>query len=451
VKRLFRGEAYRPTSYGIKLNPLTVMITRHYFLYKISIVIIVAVFFQITNTCSADNSSGANFDQDQYGQNQYNKQKNNNPNNPNSSRIAFAGHDTSNPPNTSNASNFHDPIHEPLPLPYPPKPAANYKNDQLNALKNIVTATAEPTQPPPAAPNNNPTIPAIYTRKKTTPTPIILTSVETTTNPNTTTENTPQTTPKTSPNSLPDKPSPDPTANNSNTSDNPDDLDKLNVEENQSDQNSDIILDQKIQFSKENDNKSNKLKKLAVPNFLGPIASIIGSLLIVISIFLILALLFRKISPTAIQSLPKEAFESLGKACLSQKLQVHLLRLGNRLILVSATNDTLTPITEITDPDEVVAVLGMCRQLNNNGINKFHQNLTSQLNSTNHKNNTHPNSKKNKNQNDHNDYFGGNMSETNDSRHYRSQSPHGIDIYNEPDNSLAAILASGIERKGGKS
>ncbi|MDR1052896.1 MAG: hypothetical protein LBL39_01865 [Planctomycetaceae bacterium] len=405
---------------------------------------------QIVNTCSADNpsnTSNASFDRNRYGQEQYNYQPNQ-PNDPNVSSVAFGTIDTGTP-------DTPDTIREPLLLPSPPKPVVNNKkNRQLNALKNSIDVATEPAQSYTLPNNNRPTTTADYTRSKTTPTPITLAAAQTTnqhTNPTNNSSNDTSANPPTLSETLPASSldsAPDPLSNSLN--DNLDNSDNFNLEQNQTKQESDTILDQKISFGKDDNKKSdNKLKKFSVTGFWGPAVSIIGSLLIVISVFLIFALLFRKISPTASQALPKEAFENLGRAFLSQKLQVNLLRLGNRLILVSTTNDSITPITEITDPDEVVAVLGMCRQLNNNGINKFHQNLSSQLNSPNHKNSSF--AKKYKNQNDQNNYFGGDSSEENDSRYYRPQHHNNIDVYNEPDNSLAAILASGIERKGVKS
>ncbi|MDR1291627.1 MAG: hypothetical protein LBK06_10540, partial [Planctomycetaceae bacterium] len=219
-------------------------------MYKISIAIIFTVFFQIVNTCSADNPSDASFDRNRYAQEQHNRQPNNPPNNPNLSSVTFGTVDTDN-------IDAPDTIREPLLLPSPPKPVVNdKKKGQLNALKNSIDAAAKPAQPY-APPNNNPTTTANYTRSKTTPTPITLAAAHTTNQP----VNPPNTQPANPPTlseTLPDS-APDPLANSSH--DNLDNSDNLNLEPNQTERETDSILDQKISFGKDDNKKSdNKLK-----------------------------------------------------------------------------------------------------------------------------------------------------------------------------------------------
>lgn len=106
------------------------------------------------------------------------------------------------------------------------------------------------------------------------------------------------------------------------------------------------------------------------------LVTVLGSLLLVIGLFLLFSLVLRKVSPTGMRNLPKEVFESLGRATLTPKIQLQLLRLGNRLVLVSVTLDGVSAIAEITDPDEVMTVLGMCRRLDaNSSTNAFRQAL----------------------------------------------------------------------------
>ncbi|MGL4942071.1 MAG: flagellar biosynthetic protein FliO [Thermoguttaceae bacterium] len=93
------------------------------------------------------------------------------------------------------------------------------------------------------------------------------------------------------------------------------------------------------------------------------LVTVLGSLILVIGLFFLFSLFLKKVSPHATRTLPKEVFENLGRAALSTKIQLQLLRLGNRLVLVSVTADGTNTVTEITDPDEVMQVLGMCRRL----------------------------------------------------------------------------------------
>ncbi|MDR2761907.1 MAG: hypothetical protein LBB88_04850 [Planctomycetaceae bacterium] len=430
---------------------------RRNFLYKILSIAAIIVFFTNINICPADTPDNSDFSQEQYSQNQKNYRQNNYPNNSNLSNAAFgkeitpdiAAKEQHNRENSiREQQNQEPPLHEPLPL--PPKPSSNYKkNNQLNALKSGLTNSPTPqtnNQPINSHATNSPStnssrysaMSADYNRSSAPQRAIKLAAADSqenqinnrdiNSNPNQNNQSNNSTN----------------NTNSSEKSSNNDD-DRIIVTENQKTQNENGILDQKIGLGDSNDD-GNKLKKPRMPEFFGPVVSVVSSLFIVISIFLILTLLFRKISPNATQTLPKEVFENLGKTFLSQKLQVYLLRLGNRLILVSATGDALTPITEITDPDEVVTVLGMCRTLNNNAINKFHKNLSAQLNS----NNFNESEKNYTAKNNRNDYFGINQNEQ--EQRYKSRTSHGLDIYSEPDNkSLASILASGMERKGVKS
>jgi flagellar biogenesis protein FliO len=90
--------------------------------------------------------------------------------------------------------------------------------------------------------------------------------------------------------------------------------------------------------------------------------SVVGSTGLVLGIFLLLVWLVKRKTPQSLTRLPSEAFEVLGRAPLSGRQQVHLLRCGNRLLLVSVTPGGAETLTEITDPLEVDRLAGLCRQ-----------------------------------------------------------------------------------------
>ena len=159
---------------------------------------------------------------------------------------------------------------------------------------------------------------------------------------------------------------------------------------------------------------------LAMPNFT-PMISIISTLLIVIAAFFILAIFLRKVSPQSSRVLPKEAFECLGRYYLTQKHQIQMLRMGSRIVLVSVMPDGVSTLAEITDPDEAVSLLGLCRRLDtNSATDMFRKTIAS-------------------------------MSEDELNRprqrpvvsSQRRGQPTTLDLYSEPDESLAAILARG--------
>ena len=157
---------------------------------------------------------------------------------------------------------------------------------------------------------------------------------------------------------------------------------------------------------------------------LTPVLSVAGSLLIVVAAFFILAILFRKVAPQGNRPLPKEAFESLGRYYLTQKHQLQVLRVGNRIVLVSIMSDGVSTLAEITDPDEVVSFLGLCRRLDNHSATEMFRKTVAS------------------------------MSEDELSRPHdrpvvaRQKGRHSssLDLYSDPDESLASILARGRSR-----
>lgn len=90
--------------------------------------------------------------------------------------------------------------------------------------------------------------------------------------------------------------------------------------------------------------------------------TIVGSLGLVIGLFLIAAFLMRRVTPMANTALPNEVVEILGRAPLANRQQVHLLRCGNKLLLVCVTPNGTETLTEITDPVEVDRLAAICRQ-----------------------------------------------------------------------------------------
>ena len=173
---------------------------------------------------------------------------------------------------------------------------------------------------------------------------------------------------------------------------------------------------------KDGKNQSDNWKnKLAMPNF-APIISVGGTLLIVVAAFFILALFLRKVSPQSNRALPKEAMECLGRYYLTQKHQVQLLRIGNRIVLVSVMPDGVSTLAEITDPDEAVALLGLCRRLDTNSATEFFRKTVAKLSDE-------------------------ELSRPSQrpivTARRGEQSASTLDLYSEPDESLATILARG--------
>ena len=109
-------------------------------------------------------------------------------------------------------------------------------------------------------------------------------------------------------------------------------------------------------------NSANRADPGKKPDGLPSPVAVLGSLALVLGIFFALVWLLRRASPPGAALLPVEAFEVLGRAPLANRRQAHLLRCGNKLLLVSTGAAGTEPLTEITDPAEVDRLTVLCRQ-----------------------------------------------------------------------------------------
>ncbi|MFW6169475.1 MAG: FliO/MopB family protein [Planctomycetota bacterium] len=89
---------------------------------------------------------------------------------------------------------------------------------------------------------------------------------------------------------------------------------------------------------------------------------VLSSLAIVLGLFFLVVWLARRALPRSAVSLPKDVLEVLGRSPLAARHNLQLIRLGQRLLLVSVTPETAETLAEITDVDEVNHLAGLCRQ-----------------------------------------------------------------------------------------
>lgn len=91
------------------------------------------------------------------------------------------------------------------------------------------------------------------------------------------------------------------------------------------------------------------------------LSALAGSLAIVLGLFFLIAWLLRRGMPKGSSMLPSEVVEVLGRAPLAGRQQMHLVRCGNKLLLVSVSGGGAETLTEITEPEEVDRLAGLCR------------------------------------------------------------------------------------------
>jgi flagellar biogenesis protein FliO len=106
--------------------------------------------------------------------------------------------------------------------------------------------------------------------------------------------------------------------------------------------------------------------------------TVVGSLSVVLAAFFVLVWLSRKTAPKGLAPLPGEVFESLGRAPLTARQQMQLIRLGNKLVLLSVTSTGAETLTEITDLDEVNRLAALCQQGRSGSISDTFRQVLSQ-------------------------------------------------------------------------
>jgi flagellar biogenesis protein FliO len=108
--------------------------------------------------------------------------------------------------------------------------------------------------------------------------------------------------------------------------------------------------------------ESHRLDRPVAPTPGGAVGTVVGSLGVVLGLFLVLVWCTRRFAPAGSTQLPKEVLEMLGRSSLSPRQQVQLVRLGNKLLLVAMTPTGAETLTEITDPEEVERLASLCRR-----------------------------------------------------------------------------------------
>jgi flagellar biogenesis protein FliO len=109
---------------------------------------------------------------------------------------------------------------------------------------------------------------------------------------------------------------------------------------------------------------SRRLAEFGLP--MQSLYTVFTALAIVIGAFLLFAWALRR-SGRAMRrrgQLPAEVVSVLGRVPLAAKQFAELLRVGNKLVLVSLTPTGAETLTEVTDPAEVDRLLGLCQQNN---------------------------------------------------------------------------------------
>lgn len=104
-----------------------------------------------------------------------------------------------------------------------------------------------------------------------------------------------------------------------------------------------------------------------------------ASLGVVIGAVLLLAYIWRRAAPRSAQPLPSDVMSVIGRFPLAGRQMAQLVKLGSKLVLVSITPEGVKPITEVTDPEEVTRILGLCEQNNPHSASAAFRDVFDQL------------------------------------------------------------------------
>jgi flagellar protein FliO/FliZ len=97
---------------------------------------------------------------------------------------------------------------------------------------------------------------------------------------------------------------------------------------------------------------------------LSPWTTLFGSLVtlgLIIAGLFCLARWMQRHGPQALRALPPDIVEPLGQRVLARGMAVHLVRCGNRVLVLGSGPDGLRTLTEITDRQEADLLINSCR------------------------------------------------------------------------------------------
>jgi flagellar biogenesis protein FliO len=91
------------------------------------------------------------------------------------------------------------------------------------------------------------------------------------------------------------------------------------------------------------------------------VPKVVGALAIVLVLIFALRAVMRRAFPAGGLGGSSRAVQVLSRTVLSPKQQLMLVRVGRRLIVVADSAGQMSPLSEITDPDEVAALVGQVK------------------------------------------------------------------------------------------
>jgi flagellar biogenesis protein FliO len=112
---------------------------------------------------------------------------------------------------------------------------------------------------------------------------------------------------------------------------------------------------------------------------IGTLVTTLGATSAVAGLILVSMYVLRRGMPGSTAILSDEVVCVLGHKQLSARQCAQLIRIGNKLVLLSVTPEGAKPLAEVTDPVEVDRLLGLCMQSTDTSATREFQDVMNQL------------------------------------------------------------------------
>jgi flagellar protein FliO/FliZ len=109
------------------------------------------------------------------------------------------------------------------------------------------------------------------------------------------------------------------------------------------------------------------------------IVTVVSSLAIVLGLLFGVTWLMRRAAPAGSQLLPSDVVQVLGRAMLSPRQPMQLVRIGDKLVLIASTPGGVQTLTEITDRAEVERLAAACEAARGGSATGTFRQVLSQL------------------------------------------------------------------------
>jgi flagellar biogenesis protein FliO len=133
-------------------------------------------------------------------------------------------------------------------------------------------------------------------------------------------------------------------------------------------------------ISRPDETKKSSWGGLASAN-MKPLVTTGVSLGLVLAIFCAIVWFSKKSGGRANKALPSEIVELLGVTAITPKQQMQLVRLGNKILLLSLTQQGVQPIGEVTDNEEVARICAICQTNRPNSMSNTFRQVLNQMGS----------------------------------------------------------------------